>query len=161
RHRPDRRPGVRLAAGRTRAAAGGDGLHPAALPRPAAVLPAGAAGAGDGRPAAQRPGGGCGDPPAAGPAAAAVAVLGRPGGGHAAVGAAVSGARGVPAGTEVALMRARQQKIRNPAAEAAQFRLRAFVGFALVVLALAGLAAWYFRLQVVQHDDYARQSEAN
>src|SRR5690606_39172894 len=48
-----------------------------------------------------------------------------------------------------------------PAAEAAQFRLRAFVGFALVVLALAGLAAWYFRLQVVQHDDYARQSEAN
>ena len=58
-------------------------------------------------------------------------------------------------------MRARQQKIRNPAAEAAQFRLRAFVGFALVVLALAGLAAWYFRLQVVQHDDYARQSEAN
>src|SRR5690606_35206876 len=46
------RPGVRLAAGRTRAAAGGDGLHPAALPRPAALLPPGPAGAGDGRPAA-------------------------------------------------------------------------------------------------------------
>ncbi|MDH5830469.1 penicillin-binding protein 2 [Luteimonas sp. M1R5S18] len=58
-------------------------------------------------------------------------------------------------------MRARRQRIRNPAAEAAQFRLRAFVGFVLVALALAGLAAWYFRLQVVHHDDYARQSEAN
>lgn len=58
-------------------------------------------------------------------------------------------------------MRARRQRIRNPAAEAVQFRLRAFVGFVLVALALAGLAAWYFRLQVVHHDDYARQSEAN
>src|SRR5690606_8218234 len=28
-------------------------------------------------------------------------------------------------------------------------------------LALGGLAGWYFRLQVVQHDDFARQSEAN
>ena len=58
-------------------------------------------------------------------------------------------------------MRARRQQIRNPAAEAAQFRLRALVGFGLVALALAGLAAWYFRLQVVDHEDYARQSEAN
>ena len=58
-------------------------------------------------------------------------------------------------------MRRRHEKIRNPSAEAAQFRLRAFVGFALVLLALVGLAAWYFRLQVVQYDDYARQSEAN
>ncbi|WP_202845341.1 penicillin-binding protein 2 [Luteimonas saliphila] len=58
-------------------------------------------------------------------------------------------------------MRARRERIRNPSAEAAQFRLRAFVGFGLVVLALAGLAAWYFRLQVIEHDEYARQSEAN
>jgi len=58
-------------------------------------------------------------------------------------------------------MRARRQQIRNPSAEAAQFRLRAFVGFGLVLLALLGLGAWYFKLQVVDHDDYARQSEAN
>ncbi|TYT25827.1 penicillin-binding protein 2 [Luteimonas viscosa] len=58
-------------------------------------------------------------------------------------------------------MRARRERIRNPSAEAAQFRLRAFVGFGLVLLALAGLAAWYFRLQVIEHDEYARQSEAN
>jgi len=58
-------------------------------------------------------------------------------------------------------MRARRQRIRNPSSEAALFRARAFVGFGIVLLALAGLAAWYFRLQVVEHDDYARQSEAN
>jgi len=58
-------------------------------------------------------------------------------------------------------MHARRQQIRNPSAEAAQFRLRAFVGFGLVLLALLGLGAWYFKLQVVDHDDYARQSEAN
>ena len=58
-------------------------------------------------------------------------------------------------------MRARRQQIRNPSVEAAQFRLRAFVGFGLVLLALLGLGAWYFKLQVVDHDDYARQSEAN
>ena len=31
----------------------------------------------------------------------------------------------------------------------------------LVVLALGGLALWYFQLQVIQHDDYATRSEAN
>jgi penicillin-binding protein 2 len=55
----------------------------------------------------------------------------------------------------------RSQRMRNPAAEAAQFRLRALVGFAVVLASLAGLAAWYFRLQVVDHEDYARRSEAN
>ena len=30
-----------------------------------------------------------------------------------------------------------------------------------VLLALGGLAAWYFRLQVVQHAEYATRSEAN
>ena len=58
-------------------------------------------------------------------------------------------------------MRVRRQRIRNASAEAAQFRLRALVGFGLVLLGLLGLAAWYFRLQVVDHDEYARASEAN
>lgn len=58
-------------------------------------------------------------------------------------------------------MRRRPEKIRNPSAEAAQFRVRALVGLGVVLLALGGLAGWYFRLQVVQHDDFARQSEAN
>src|SRR5690606_6003784 len=34
-------------------------------------------------------------------------------------------------------------------------------GFLAVALALGGLAAWYFRLQVLQHADYATRSEAN
>ena len=55
----------------------------------------------------------------------------------------------------------RRRQLKSPAAEAAQFRRRALLGFAIVVVALGGLAAWYFRLQVVQHDDYALQSEAN
>ncbi|NZA27163.1 penicillin-binding protein 2, partial [Luteimonas sp. SJ-92] len=53
------------------------------------------------------------------------------------------------------------RRLRNPKAEAAQFRVRALLGFIAVVLALGGLAAWYFRLQVLQYSDYARQSEAN
>ena len=51
--------------------------------------------------------------------------------------------------------------MRNPGAEAAQFRLRALVGFAAVLAALGALSAWYFKLQVVDHEDYARRSEAN
>src|SRR5690606_37952890 len=38
---------------------------------------------------------------------------------------------------------------------------RALVGFLAAVLVLGGLAAWYFRLQVVQHAEYATRSEAN
>lgn len=53
------------------------------------------------------------------------------------------------------------QRLRNQEAEAAGFRLRALVGLVAVVVALGGLAAWYFRLQVLQYDDYARRSEAN
>ena len=55
----------------------------------------------------------------------------------------------------------RAGRMRNPAAEAAAFRLRAIVGFGIVALALLVLAGWYFRLQVVQHSEFARQSEAN
>ena len=58
-------------------------------------------------------------------------------------------------------MQGRRQRIRNPSGEAALFRARAFVGFGIVLLALGALAAWYFRLQVVEHENYARQSEAN
>src|SRR5688500_9534020 len=55
----------------------------------------------------------------------------------------------------------RSRKLRNPVQETAQFRARALLGFAAVVLCLSGLAAWYFKLQVLEHDDYARRSQAN
>ena len=51
--------------------------------------------------------------------------------------------------------------VKSPAAEIIRFRQRSAIAFALVVLALAGLCIWYFRLQVLQHDQYAVQSEAN
>src|SRR5690606_39786549 len=60
-----------------------------------------------------------------------------------------------------ALMRQRRPRIRNATAEAAQFRLRALFGFGLVLLGLLALAGWYFRLQVLEHAEYARLSEAN
>jgi penicillin-binding protein 2 len=56
---------------------------------------------------------------------------------------------------------ARRRPIKNAGAEAAQFRARAAIGFVLVLLALGGLGAWYFRLQVVEHADYAMRSQAN
>ncbi|RZA21887.1 MAG: penicillin-binding protein 2 [Lysobacteraceae bacterium] len=55
----------------------------------------------------------------------------------------------------------RARQLKNHNAEADLFRRRAFVGFLAVVIALGGLAAWYFRLQVVQHAEYATRSEAN
>lgn len=58
-------------------------------------------------------------------------------------------------------MRPRQHHLRNPAVESAQFRLRALIGFGVVLCALAVLSLWYFKLQVIDHDDYARRSEAN
>jgi penicillin-binding protein 2 len=54
-----------------------------------------------------------------------------------------------------------RRPVKNPHAEAEQFRRRAVLGFLAVALALVGLGAWYFRLQVVQHADYATRSEAN
>src|SRR5690606_10963386 len=122
------------------------GLHPAALPHPVALLSVAAAGAVDRRPAAQRPGGGRGAAPGAGIAAVPLAVLDRAAGRHGPVGAAVPRLRRPAAGAEAALMRERRQRIRNASAEAAQFRLRALVGFGLVLLGLLGLAGWYFRL---------------
>ncbi len=54
-----------------------------------------------------------------------------------------------------------RRQMKNQAAEAAQFQLRALIGFVVVVLVLGGLGAWYFRLQVLEHADYATRSEAN
>ena len=59
------------------------------------------------------------------------------------------------------MRRARGRRLRNAEAEARLFRRRALSGFVIVVLALAGLAGWYFKLQVLDHDTYARRSEAN
>jgi len=58
-------------------------------------------------------------------------------------------------------MALRRRVLKNSAAEANQFRLRSAFAFACVMVALAGLGLWYFRLQVWEHDDYATRSEAN
>lgn len=58
-------------------------------------------------------------------------------------------------------MRRLSRQIKNPAADAARFRLRALIGFIGVVVALLALGGWYFKLQVIDHADYARRSEAN
>ena len=59
-------------------------------------------------------------------------------------------------------MRGRRGRVlRNAAAEAEQFRRRALLAFAAVVLALGALALGYLRLQVWQHADYATRSDAN
>ena len=57
--------------------------------------------------------------------------------------------------------RRRQHRLKNTRAEAQVFRVRAATGFAAVLLGLAGLGAWYFKLQVLDHADYATRSEAN
>lgn len=59
----------------------------------------------------------------------------------------------------MSLGRRRQQK--TPHAEAEQFRRRAAIGFAGVLLCLGGLGGWYFKLQVVDHDAYATRSQSN
>jgi penicillin-binding protein 2 len=51
--------------------------------------------------------------------------------------------------------------LKHHAAEAELFRRRALVGFLVVLGGLLALAGWYFRLQVVQHAEYATRSEAN
>lgn len=50
---------------------------------------------------------------------------------------------------------------KNPHAEAEQFRRRAALGFVVVALCLIGLGGWYFKLQVIDHAEYATRSEAN
>ncbi len=55
----------------------------------------------------------------------------------------------------------RRHYVRNSAQEAVQFRSRAALGFLAVMFALCGLAAWYFKLQVLDHTDYAKRSQDN
>ena len=55
----------------------------------------------------------------------------------------------------------RDRQLKNHAAEAGLFHRRAVVGFVVVALALIGLGAWYFRLQVLQHAEFVTRSEAN
>ena len=55
----------------------------------------------------------------------------------------------------------RRRQLKHQGAEAAQFRVRAALGFAIVLLTLGGLGGWYFKLQVLDHGDYAMRSEAN
>lgn len=55
----------------------------------------------------------------------------------------------------------RRQKLKNVLAESEQFRRRALLGFLGIALAMVGLAGGYFRLQVVQHEEYQTRSEAN
>lgn len=57
--------------------------------------------------------------------------------------------------------RPRRRVLKNTALEAEQFRRRALLAFAGVVLALGGVALWYFRLQVWEHSEYATLSEQN
>jgi len=58
-------------------------------------------------------------------------------------------------------LRPRRRVLKNTAMEAEQFRRRAAVAFMGVLIALACLALWYFRLQVWQHSEYATRSEEN
>ncbi len=55
----------------------------------------------------------------------------------------------------------RQRTLKNLHAEAALFRRRAFIGFAIIALSLLFLAGWYFRLQVIHSADYRAQAEHN
>ena len=55
----------------------------------------------------------------------------------------------------------RRHLMKNPHAEADQFQRRAAIGFIGIALALAGLSFGYFRLQVLQHEEYRTRSEAN
>jgi penicillin-binding protein 2 len=55
----------------------------------------------------------------------------------------------------------RRQKLKNLHAEAEQFRRRALLGFLGITVAVFGLAGGYFRLQVLQHEEYQTRSEAN
>jgi penicillin-binding protein 2 len=55
----------------------------------------------------------------------------------------------------------RRHMMKNPSAEADQFQRRAAIGFIGIAVAVTGLCFGYFRLQVLQHDEYQTRSEAN
>ncbi len=51
--------------------------------------------------------------------------------------------------------------IKDTAREANQFRIRAIIGFTLIVLASSALVARFYHLQVQRHDEFSTRSEAN
>ena len=55
----------------------------------------------------------------------------------------------------------RRRILKNPAAEADQFRRRAALAFAGVLLGVIALGLWYFKLQVVDYRAYATLSQEN
>ena len=55
----------------------------------------------------------------------------------------------------------RRRQLKNAAAEAMQFRVRAAIAFLAVFAALGALGGWYFRLQIIEHAEYATRSDAN
>ncbi len=55
----------------------------------------------------------------------------------------------------------RRQQMKNPHVEADQFQRRAAIGFIGIAIAMIGLCFGYFRLQVLQHEEYKTRSEAN
>lgn len=59
------------------------------------------------------------------------------------------------------MRRAPRLRRQDSEAELTRFRVRAALGFLVVLLSLGGLAAWYFRLQVLDYAEYATRSEAN
>jgi penicillin-binding protein 2 len=54
-----------------------------------------------------------------------------------------------------------RRRLKNPAQEAALFRVRAVLGFVMVAFGVLLLAGWYFKLQVVDHATYALRSNEN
>lgn len=58
-------------------------------------------------------------------------------------------------------MALRRRSIKDTRGEAALFRVRAMVGFALILIGLGGLVARYHYLQVQRHDEFALRSENN
>jgi penicillin-binding protein 2 len=55
----------------------------------------------------------------------------------------------------------RHQPIKDQLDEQRLFERRARIGFTIIVVCLAALAARYFYLQVIRHDDYSTRSETN
>ncbi|MCX0025407.1 penicillin-binding protein 2, partial [Salmonella enterica subsp. enterica serovar Oranienburg] len=58
-------------------------------------------------------------------------------------------------------MALRRRSIKDTRGEATLFRVRALVGFALILMGLGVLVARYQYLQVQRHDEFALRSENN
>ncbi len=58
-------------------------------------------------------------------------------------------------------LRSRRRPLKDARAEAALFRIRALIAFAVVVIAMSGLAIRFVWLQVAQHDQLTTQAESN